>query len=195
MTFSEFWLTFCVCVCVCACGDECYAQEVTPDTRWKQPTPAMTTLCTHTCWAGPPDWAGPLHGSRHSAAPCGWGPGASTRTCLNRTIIMHIYHALLNTLSAHIIHINLNTIVYTHVEQSCQKNLYKVLYGNTHPHTHMTTSILKQDPKTWKVQKNTIYKDKTQHANFLGNPLYQATKPKTRKWLSSPSHFWSFFTI
>jgi len=27
---------------------------------------------------------------------------------------MHIYHALINALSAHMIHINLNMIVYTH---------------------------------------------------------------------------------
>ena len=29
---------------------------------------------------------------------------------------MYIYHALINTLSAHMIHINLNMIFYTHVE-------------------------------------------------------------------------------
>ena len=40
----------------------------------------------------------------------------------------------------------------------------------------MTASILKQDPNTQKAEKNVIYFDKTQHANFLGNPLYQATK-------------------
>ena len=27
-----------------------------------------------------------------------------------------------------------------------------------------------------KVQKSAIYSDKTQHANFWGNPLHQATK-------------------
>ena len=31
---------------------------------------------------------------------------------------MYIYHALINALSAHMIHINLNTILYTHVEHS-----------------------------------------------------------------------------
>ena len=31
-------------------------------------------------------------------------------------IIMYIYHALINALSAHMIHINLNRIFYTHVE-------------------------------------------------------------------------------
>ena len=30
-------------------------------------------------------------------------------------IIMYIYHALINALSAHMIHINLNMIFYTHV--------------------------------------------------------------------------------
>ena len=40
----------------------------------------------------------------------------------------------------------------------------------------MTASVLKQDPNTQKVQWNAIYQDETQHANFLGNPLYQATK-------------------
>ena len=34
---------------------------------------------------------------------------------------MYIYHALINTLSAHIIHINLNMICYTHVEHSPTK--------------------------------------------------------------------------
>ena len=33
-------------------------------------------------------------------------------------IIMYIYHALINALSAHIIHINLNTIFHAHVEDS-----------------------------------------------------------------------------
>ena len=31
-------------------------------------------------------------------------------------IIMHMYHALINAMSAHMIHINLNMIFYTHVE-------------------------------------------------------------------------------
>ena len=44
-------------------------------------------------------------------------------------IIMYIYHALINALSAHMIHINLNMIFYTHVEHSPTKNnLHKVLY-------------------------------------------------------------------
>ena len=33
-------------------------------------------------------------------------------------IILYIYHALINALSAHMIHINLNRIFYTHVEHS-----------------------------------------------------------------------------
>ena len=34
-------------------------------------------------------------------------------------IMMDIYHALINALSAYMIHINLNMIFYTHVEHSC----------------------------------------------------------------------------
>ena len=56
---------------------------------------------------------------------------------------MYIYHALINTLSAHMIHVDLNTIFCTHVEHSpsYQNNLHKVLYMEmhacTHTHTHM----------------------------------------------------------
>ena len=39
-------------------------------------------------------------------------------------IIMYIYHALINALSAHMIHINLNMIFYTHVEHSPTKTIY-----------------------------------------------------------------------
>ena len=35
--------------------------------------------------------------------------------------------------------------------------------------TRMTASILKQDPNTEMVQKNAIFGEKTQHANFQGN--------------------------
>ena len=42
--------------------------------------------------------------------------------------------------------------------------------------TRMTASVLKQASKTEEVQKNADYQDKTQRANFRGNPLYQATK-------------------
>ena len=39
-------------------------------------------------------------------------------------IIMYIYHALINALSAHMIHINLNTIFYTHIEDSATKTVW-----------------------------------------------------------------------
>ena len=48
-------------------------------------------------------------------------------------IIMYIYHALINALSAHMIHINLNMIFYTHVKHSPTKTIY------THTHTHTLT--------------------------------------------------------
>ena len=43
-------------------------------------------------------------------------------------IIMYIYHALINALSAHMIHINLNMIFYTRVEHSPTKTIYKKYY-------------------------------------------------------------------
>ena len=62
---------------------------------------------------------------------------------------MYIYHALINTLSAHMIHINLNMIFYTHVEHSPTKTIYikyytkkqrkKKHYKHTHTHTHTHT--------------------------------------------------------
>ena len=42
-------------------------------------------------------------------------------------IIMYIYHALINALSAHVIHINLNMIFYTHVEHSPTKIIYIII--------------------------------------------------------------------
>ena len=39
-------------------------------------------------------------------------------------IIMYIYHALINALSAHMIDINLNMILYTHVDHSPTKTIY-----------------------------------------------------------------------
>ena len=43
-------------------------------------------------------------------------------------IIMNIYHALINALSAHMIHINLDMIFYTHVEHSPTKTIYIKYY-------------------------------------------------------------------
>ena len=60
-------------------------------------------------------------------------------------IIMYIWHALINALSAHMIHINLNMIFYTHVEHSPTKTNYikytknkNALHTHTHTHTHLS---------------------------------------------------------
>ena len=50
---------------------------------------------------------------------------------------MYIYHALINTLSTYTIHINLNTILYTHVEDSPTKTIY--VRHNMDKHTHKRT--------------------------------------------------------
>ena len=55
-------------------------------------------------------------------------------------IIMYIYHALINALSAHMIHINLNMIFYAHVEQSPAKTIYIKYHKNKNaPQTHTHT--------------------------------------------------------
>ena len=43
-------------------------------------------------------------------------------------IIMYIYHALINALSAHMIHINLNMMFYTHLKHSPTKTIYIKYY-------------------------------------------------------------------
>ena len=62
-----------------------------------------------------------------------------------KLIIMYMYHALINALSAHMIHINLNMIFYTHVEHSPTKTIYIKNYNQkkkkkkkrtTNTHTH-----------------------------------------------------------
>ena len=58
-------------------------------------------------------------------------------------IIIYIYHALVNTLSAHMIHINLNMIFCTHVEHSPPKTIYIKYYTeHTHTHTHTRTTYI-----------------------------------------------------
>ena len=67
-------------------------------------------------------------------------------------IIMYVYHALINTLSAHILHINLNMIFYTHVKHSPTPTetiyikyyifFFKALQTRTHTHTHTHTQWL-----------------------------------------------------
>ena len=54
---------------------------------------------------------------------------------LRLSIIMYIYHVLINTLSSRMIHINLNMIVYTHVEHSPTKTIYIKYYMEKHTRT------------------------------------------------------------
>ena len=48
----------------------------------------------------------------------------NTERVMGIIIIMYIYHALINALSAHMIRINLNMIFYTHVQHSPTKTIY-----------------------------------------------------------------------
>ena len=61
-------------------------------------------------------------------------------------IIMYIYHALINTLSAHSIHINLNMIFYTHVQHSPTKTTHtkhnmERQTSPLHTHTHKSDNV------------------------------------------------------
>ena len=47
---------------------------------------------------------------------------------VSKIIIMYIYYVLINALSTHMIHINLNMILYTHVERSPTKIIYIKYY-------------------------------------------------------------------
>ena len=78
-------------------------------------------------------------------------------------IIMYIYHALINALSAHMIHINLNMIFYTHVEHSPTKMLSAVWLFldeiQTHKGLHviaMPRSFQAMDTKTTELRQNQI---------------------------------------
>ena len=55
------------------------------------------------------------------------------------TIIMYIYHALITAVSTHMIYINLNTLFYTHAEDSPTKTICIRYYMETHTHTHTHT--------------------------------------------------------
>ena len=54
-------------------------------------------------------------------------------------IIMYLYHAFINTLSAHMIRINRNTIFYTHVEHLPKQSTICIIWKHTHAHTHAHT--------------------------------------------------------
>ena len=56
-------------------------------------------------------------------------------------IIMYIYHALINALSAHTIHNNLNMILYTHIEHSSIQT--------THTKHHMERTPPPQSKPQW----------------------------------------------
>ena len=56
-------------------------------------------------------------------------------------IIMYIYDALINALSAHMIHINLNMIFYTHVEHSPTKTIYIKYYKTKQTKTTTTNAL------------------------------------------------------
>ena len=64
-----------------------------------------------------------------------FGEESTEVACIIIIVIIYTYYALINALSAHIIHINLNTIFYTHVEDSPTKTIDITYYMQTRIHT------------------------------------------------------------
>ena len=96
--------------------------------------------------------------------------------CTLIIIIMYIYHALINALSAHMIHINLNMIFYTHVEHSPTKTIYIRHYKNknTHyKHTHTHTHIYKLNHSNNNNEINATKKKKKKKKHLHFFPFYQ----------------------
>ena len=81
-----------------------------------------------------------------------WTVGQAACRCII-IIIMYIYHVLINALNAHTIHINLNTILYTHIEHSPTETIYIRYYiymeTHTHTHTHTCTYTHNDDSRNW----------------------------------------------
>ena len=81
---------------------------------------------------------------------------------------MYIYFALINALCAHMTHINLNMILYTHVEHSPIKTIYIKYYTKTHTHTHTharthaRTHASTQTQTHARTHKQTNKREKTQ---------------------------------
>ena len=60
-------------------------------------------------------------------------------------IIMYIYHALINAISAHIIHINLNMIFYTHAEHSPTKTIFETAGSFNHLASRLSFIFLSEE--------------------------------------------------
>ena len=73
---------------------------------------------------------------------------------------MHIYHALINALSAHMIHINLNMILYTHVEHSPTKTIYIKYYTKQNKQTNKQKICIKMRSDESQFSVSLIVRDK-----------------------------------
>ena len=94
-------------------------------------------------------------------------------------IIMYIYRALINALSARMLHIN---IFYTHVEHSPTKTIYiKYYIKHTHTHTHTQLVQIFLSCESVEILLVLIFSVDVQH--YL--------KQKGGKWLASFYHLQS----
>ena len=115
--FVFFWGVFvCVCTCVCVCFQIPSGPPACglPAGTWEEQPPALLV-------------PGPV--LTFLSICLGW-----------IIIIVYIYHALINTPTAHMIHINLNMIFYTHVEHSPKTTHTNYHMERQTPPTHTHTS-------------------------------------------------------
>ena len=97
---------------------------ITKDTHYKQLTQRSMGKDRHTYHSQTSDSQAPVWTEIHKSLI---------------TMIMYVYHGLINALSTHMIHINLNTIFYIHVEDSPTKTITQSIiwtHACTHTHTH-----------------------------------------------------------
>ena len=108
---------------------------------WRTPLVNSCLPDTHCHSAPRPFWVCPVVLTEVSAVSPVVKPAGNETLLLCDTgiIIMYIYQALINALSAHMIHTDLNTIFYTHIEHSPTKTIYIRYYMETHTHARTHT--------------------------------------------------------
>ena len=92
---------------------------------WHVPGKSPLSVCPHVRGLmGDGEWQCYWHWKPSSLGSVSPFQLPSAETINLTIIIMYIYHALINALSADMIHINLNTIFYTHIAHSPTKTIY-----------------------------------------------------------------------
>ena len=72
--------------------------------------------------------------------------------------------------------VRLTTRLFIHQSSLVVEGVLESLSSIVHTDYWTDLIVERQDPNTQKIQRNAVYSDKTQHANFRGSPVYRATK-------------------